>query len=131
MKQVKVVSAVIINKNSILCVQRNINKYNYISKKFEFPGGKIEGDESKEQALLREIKEELNMDIQIEREYLTVEHQYPDFHITMYSFVCCCNDTKLELKEHLDFKWLKREELSALDWAAADIPIVNKLIANE
>lgn len=131
MKIITVVASIIIYNNKILCVQRNLNKYEYISRKFEFPGGKIEQGESKEEALIREIKEELNMDINIESEFLTVEHQYPDFHLTMYSFICSCNDTKLELKEHIDFKWLKREELISLDWAAADIPIVNKLILNE
>ncbi len=131
MKIITVVASIIIYNNKILCVQRNLNKYEYISRKFEFPGGKIEQGESKEEALIREIKEELNMDINIESEFLTVEHQYPDFHLTMYSFICSCNDTKLELKEHIDFKWLKREELISLDWAAADIPIVNKLISNE
>ncbi len=131
MKSIKVVAAIIINENNVLCVQRNINKYEYISKKFEFPGGKIEEGETKEEALLREIKEELKMDIRIEREYLTVEHQYPDFHLTMHSFICSCENTKLELTEHIDYKWLSRDELIGLDWAAADVPIVNKLVANE
>ncbi len=131
MKKIYVVASIIKYKNKFLCVQRNVNKYEYISKKFEFPGGKIEQGESKEDALIREIKEELNMVINVESEFLTVKHQYPDFHLTMYSFICTCNDTKLQLNEHIGFKWLKREKLSSLDWAAADIPIVNKLISNE
>lgn len=131
MKNITVAAAIIINNHKILCVQRNTNKYDYISLKFEFPGGKIEEGESKEQALMREIKEELNLDIKIESEYLTVEHQYPDFHLTMHSFICSCENTMLELTEHIDYKWLSRDELIGLDWAAADIPIVNKLVANE
>ena len=86
MKQIQVAAAIIINKNKILCVQRNENKLHYISKKFEFPGGKIEKGEKKEEAMKREIKEELNMEINIEKEFLTVFHQYPDFQITMHSF---------------------------------------------
>ncbi len=130
MKQIQVVAAVIINNNKILCVQRDENKLPYISKKYEFPGGKIEVGESKEEAIQREIKEELKMDIDIDKQYLTVSHQYPDFHITMYSFICSCKDTALTLTEHIDFKWLNRNELADLDWAAADIPIVNKLVSN-
>ncbi len=131
MKNINVAAAIICINNKILCVQRNTNKYDYISLKFEFPGGKIEEGESKEQALLREISEELKMDIIIEREYLTIEHQYPDFHLTMHSFICSCENTDLVLTEHIDYKWLSRDELIGLDWAAADIPIVNKLVANE
>lgn len=131
MKNIYIVASVIIHNNKFLCVQRNTNKYDYISLKFEFPGGKIEESETKEEALLREIKEELKMDIKIEREYLTVEHQYPDFHLTMHSFICSCENTDLVLTEHIDYKWLSKDELIGLDWAAADIPIVNKLVANE
>ena len=130
MKQIEVVAAVIIFENKILCVQRSENKFEYISKKYEFPGGKIELGESKEEALKREIKEELKMEINIDREFLSVNHQYPDFNLNMYSFLCSCIDYSLTLTEHIDFKWLNKDELSELDWAAADIPIVNKLVSN-
>ena len=130
MKQIQVVAAVIKSNNKILCVQRNENKLLYISKKYEFPGGKIELGESKEEAIKREIKEELKMEINIDSEFLTVSHQYPDFHITMYSFLCSSKDSSLTLTEHIDFKWLDKNDLAELDWAAADIPIVNKLINN-
>ncbi len=130
LKQIQVVAAVIISNSKILCVQRNENKLPYISKKYEFPGGKIELGESKEEAIKREIKEELKMEINIDREFLTVSHQYPDFHLTMYSFLCSCKDSSLTLTEHIDFKWLDKNELEELDWAAADIPIVIKLVSN-
>ena len=130
MKKVEVVAAVIIYNNRILCVQRNENKLPYISKKFEFPGGKIETDETKEDAIRREIKEELNMDISIEKEFLTVTYQYPDFHLTMHSYLCSCKNTFLTLTEHIAFKWLDKNNLSELDWAAADLPIVEKLVTN-
>jgi len=128
MKQIEVVAAVIIHESKILCVQRNVNKYEYISKKYEFPGGKIEAGESQENALLREIKEELNLPIYIKEKFLTVVHEYPDFELTMHSFLCECKTRNLNLTEHIDFKWLDKIELPQLDWAAADLPIVNKLI---
>lgn len=128
MKHYEVVAGIIINDNKILCVQRNQSKYDYISYKFEFPGGKIEPGESKSQALSRELLEELNMNIEIEKEFLSVTHEYPDFKITMHSFLCNSKTTDLILKEHVDFKWLHKNEISELDWAAADLPIVEQLI---
>jgi len=130
MKNIEVVAAIIISENKILCVQRNQNKYDYISLKYEFPGGKIEEGESKEQALKREIMEELNMDIDITKSFLTVYHKYPDFHLTMHSYICSCNETTMILREHVDFKWLTKDKLQTLNWAAADVPIVEKLVIN-
>ena len=80
MKNVEVVAAIIVNDHKILCVQRNINKYEYISKKFEFPGGKMEPGETKEETVKREVLEELKMQIEIQKEFLTIKHQYTDFH---------------------------------------------------
>lgn len=131
MKEVEVVAAIIISDGKILCVQRNINKYEYISKKFEFPGGKIEISETKEQAIVREIQEELKMNIEVQEEFLTVHHEYPDFKIIMHSFICSCEDALLTLTEHIDYKWLSKNELFELDWAAADIPIVEELLKFE
>lgn len=128
MKQVEVVAAVVVYNNKILCVQRNVSKYSYISLKYEFPGGKIEAGETKEAALRREIKEELSMDIDIEREFLTVHHEYPDFKLIMHSFICTSKDMNLTLSEHVDLKWLPKENLIDLDWAGADVPIVEKLM---
>ena len=128
MKHYEVVAAIIFNDDKILCVQRNSSKYSYISNKFEFPGGKIEIGETKFQALYREIFEELNLKIEIKSEFLSVFHQYPDFEITMHSFLCKADSSNLILKEHIDFKWLNKNKLLDLDWAAADVPIVEKLI---
>ena len=130
MKKIEVVAAVIINDNKILCVQRNANKYEYISKKYEFPGGKMEDGETKEETIKREILEELKMVIDVQEEFLTVTHQYPDFLLTMHSFICYCKDSTVTLTEHIDYKWLTKEELTKLDWAAADVPILEKLINN-
>jgi len=130
MKKIEVVAGIIFFENQILCVQRPKNSYPYISEKFEFPGGKIEKGETKEQALQRELSEELNITVNIESLYLTVNHKYPDFEITMHSFICKVKTKELTLNEHIDSKWLTLEELEKLDWAAADISIVNKLISN-
>ena len=130
MKKIEVVAGVIYFEDEILCVQRPKNKYPYISEKFEFPGGKIEEGESKEDALHRELLEELNAQVVIKSSFLTVVHQYPDFELTMHSFRCEVETKDLILREHIDKKWLKINELNALDWAAADIPIVVKLVAN-
>jgi 8-oxo-dGTP diphosphatase len=130
MKKIEVVAAIIYHENKILCVQRGENKYDYISKKYEFPGGKMEAGESKEETVKREILEELQMDIEVQNEFLTVDHQYPDFHLTMHSFKCSTTNEALTLTEHIDFKWLEISEMSGLDWAAADVPIVEMLVSN-
>ena len=128
MKKVEVVAAIVVFENKILCVQRGENKLDYISKKYEFPGGKMEVGETKEETIKREILEELNMKIEVQEEFITVTHQYPDFILTMHSFICKCYSPALTLTEHIDYKWLKKDDLENLDWAAADIPIVNELI---
>ena len=127
MKKIFVVAAIIFNQDKILCVQRGFNKYNYISKKYEFPGGKIEIGESDEEALKREIYEELSMDIEINKFFMIVNHQYPDFHLNMQAYECLCKNNTVILSEHIDYKWLEINELSQLDWAAADLPIIQKL----
>jgi len=127
MKHIEVVAAIVIFENRILCVQRNKNKFDYISEKYEFPGGKIEEGETKVEALQREILEELNMQIEIQSEFLTTHHEYPDFALTMHSYICKCQHATLTLNEHINFMWLPQDELMQLDWAAADIPIVVKL----
>ncbi len=128
MKSVEVVAAIIIYENKILCVQRGESKLSYISKKYEFPGGKMEIGETKSETIKREIYEELNMQIDVQEEFMTVTHQYPDFILTMHSFICKCESAQLTLTEHIDYKWRQKNELEDLDWAAADIPIMKKLM---
>lgn len=127
MKKLNVVAAIIQYGDETLCVQRGPAKFDYISKKYEFPGGKIELGETKESAIIREIKEELHLDIIDPQFFNTVHHQYPDFFITMHSFICPVENKDITLTEHTDQKWLKIDQLHMLDWAAADIPIVEKL----
>ena len=92
MKTIEVVAAIIKVDSKFLCLQRGEHNYDYVSFKYEFSGGKIEIGESRQQALIREIKEELDYAIQVEREFLTVEHQYPDFRLLMHSYLCTAKD---------------------------------------
>ena len=127
MKKVEVVAAIIINDGQILSVQRPEHKLQYISKKFEFPGGKIEVGETSEEALRRELNEELDLDVEIGDLFLTVDHTYPDFNLIMHSFIVYTESRKVNLNEHISKVWLDKDMLSDVDWAAADIPIVDKL----
>ena len=128
MKKIEVVAAVIMDQNhKYMCVQRGTNSKFYLSEKWEFPGGKIENNENHTEALIREIQEELSMQIEPLEHLITVEHNYPDFQLIMHAYLSKIIDGEPVLTEHLDLKWLSEEELIGLDWAAADIPIVHKL----
>jgi len=128
-KHYEVVAAIIQRGEEILCLQRGASKYDYIAYKWEFPGGKVEPGESQAEALVREIQEELALHIQVDGSFLTVEHEYPNFIITMHGLRCTALTGELVLHEHTDFKWLRINELMNLDWAAADVPLVEKLQA--
>ena len=128
MKTIKVVAAVILQEGKVLCVQRAEHEKEYVSLKWEFPGGKVEVGESREEALVREIREELSVDIEVLEFFMTVEHTYPDFHLTMHVFKCALQSGEIVLNEHVDMKWLSMEELGSLDWAAADVPVVKSLM---
>lgn len=131
-KTIEVVAAVIEAEGQILCVQRGENKRAYISLKWEFPGGKLEPGETQQAALRREIMEELRMDIAVGDHLMTVHHEYPDFNLIMHAYLCsgAGQNQKVFLTEHLDFRWLAADEaeFAELDWAAADLPIVEKLV---
>ena len=131
MKVVEVVAAVIKKDNKILTTQRG---YGEFKGGWEFPGGKTEEGETKEEALVREIKEELNADIEVNDYICTVEYDYPNFHLTMHTYFCTLLNDNLELLyhdeerlEHEAMKWLSKEELDSVDWLGADIEIVKKL----
>lgn len=132
MKIVKVVAAVILHEGKILCALKGNHKYEYLSNKYEFPGGKVEQNETPEQAIAREIYEELNLDIKVKKHLITVSHEYPNFKIELITFLCETTTTnKLIIQEHKNIEWLNSSELLSLDWAAADLPIVNYLRENQ
>ncbi|PKK95429.1 MAG: 8-oxo-dGTP diphosphatase MutT [Tenericutes bacterium HGW-Tenericutes-5] len=126
MKNIEVVAAIFTNENNeVFCARRKDE--GELALKWEFPGGKIEPGESHQEALIREIKEELSTDIKVKDFIMTVRHQYNSFHLTMHAYFAEVVNGNLVLNEHTGFKWLRKEELYSLDWAAADLPIVDFL----
>lgn len=124
MKTVRVVAAVIRKDDKIFATQRG---YGEFKDGWEFPGGKIEERETPEQALAREIKEELNTEIQVGKLIDTIEYDYPKFHLSMDCFWCEIMQGGLELKEHEAARWLSKEELYSVDWLPADVGVVEKI----
>lgn len=126
-KRIEVVAAVLKNECDFLAVQRAPSKLDYVSEKWEFPGGKVEPGETLVAAITRELDEELRTAVTGPQFLLTIEHSYPDFDITMHCFVIEVPTRELELTEHIDSRWLSKDQLWDVDWAAADIPAVEKL----
>lgn len=124
MKTIEVAAAVIKHEDKIFATQRG---YGEFKDGWEFPGGKIESGETPEQALIREIKEELDTEIEVGELIDTVEYDYPQFHLTMYCFWCKIKAGKLVLKEHEAAKWLKKEELDSIEWLPADKDLIQLL----
>ena len=124
MKTVRVVAAVIRKDNRIFATQRG---YGEFKDEWEFPGGKIEEGETPEQALAREIKEELDTEIQVGKLIDTIEYDYPKFHLSMDCFWCEIMQGGLELKEHEAARWLSKEKLYSVDWLPADVGVVEKI----
>lgn len=123
MKSIEVVAAIIKKENKILATKRG---YGEFINMWEFPGGKIELGETKEAALIREIKEELDADIKIDEFALTVEYTYPTFHLTMHCYICSLKDS-ITLLEHNDAKWLEKDEFNSVNWLPADIEVIDFL----
>lgn len=124
LKRIEVVAAIIKKDNEIFATQRG---YGDFKGGWEFPGGKIEAGEKPEQALIREIKEELAVEIEVGELLHTVEYDYPTFHLTMHCFVCTLVSGELELKEHQAAKWLTRETLDSVEWLPADVEVAEKV----
>ena len=123
-KRIKVAAAIIMKEGKIFATQRG---YGEFKDGWEFPGGKIEQGETPIQALEREIKEELAVEIKVGSLFDTIEYDYPGFHLTMYCFLCTIKSGEFVLKEHEAAKWLTRELLNSVDWLPADIALIEKL----
>ena len=123
-KRIEVVAAIIIDHNKIFATQRG---YGDFKDGWEFPGGKIEAEETPKQALEREIREELDTEINVGDLFETVEYDYPAFHLTMHCFLCTVKSGNLVLKEHEAARWLAKEDLDSVDWLPADKGLIEKL----
>lgn len=124
MKRIEVVTAVISRDGKYFATQRG---YGEFKDYWEFPGGKMEPGESREQALRREIMEELDTEIRVEDFLMTVDYDYPAFHLTMHCFLCTVVSGRLELKEHESAMWLVPQDLRTVNWLPADEAVVEKL----
>lgn len=125
MKNIEVVAAIIQKDNKILATKRGYGEYENM---WEFPGGKIEAGETKESALIREIKEELDADINIDQFIITVEYSYPNFHLVMHCYFCTLINGEFNLLEHNEARWLDIDSLWSVDWLQADIEVINKIL---
>ena len=125
MKHIHVVCAVIFQNGGVFATQRGYGAY---KDGWEFPGGKVESGETPEEALVREIREELNTEIEVVRHMDTVESDYPAFHMTMDCYLCRVIDGHLELKEHEAARWLTKETLLSVDWLPADLKFVREKV---
>ena len=124
MKIIRVVAAIIIDNNQVFATQRG---YGEFKGGWEFPGGKIEPDETPEDAIVREIKEELDTEIEVVELLDTVEYDYPNFHLSMDCFICKIKSGDLVLKEHEAAKWLTKETLDSVEWLPADQGLIEKI----
>lgn len=124
MKTIRVVAAVIKENGKIFATQRG---YGELKGGWEFPGGKIEAGEKPQEALQREIREELDTQIEVGELIDTIEYDYPSFHLSMDCFWCKIIKGNLVLKEHEAAKWLGREELDSVDWLPADVTLIEKI----
>lgn len=125
MKQIKVVAAIIHDNNGrVFATQRG---YGDMKDGWEFPGGKIEARETPEEALVREIREELSTEISVDEILCTVEYDYPKFHLIMHCYLCSLVTEALHLNEHEAAKWLTKDELDSVDWLPADVKVVESI----
>ena len=125
MKTIRVVAAIIIENGKVFATQRG---YGEFKDGWEFPGGKIEPNETPEVAIVREIKEELDTEVEVVELLNTVEYDYPNFHLSMDCFICKIKSGDLVLKEHEAAKWLTKETLGSVEWLPADLGLVGEIV---
>ncbi len=126
MKTIEVVAAIIRKEDKIFATQRG---YGDFKDWWEFPGGKVEAGETPEEALIREIKEELSTEISIDKFLYTVEYDYPNFHLTMHCYICSLLSEAMHLNEHEAARWLKKEDIHTVNWLPADeilLPMISE-----
>ena len=124
MKHIEVVAAIIQKDDHIFATQRGYGDW---KDWWEFPGGKMEVGETPEEALKREIREELSADISVDELLTTVEYDYPKFHLTMHCYLCSLVSEALHLNEHEAAKWLSKDELDSVKWLPADEIVLDKM----
>lgn len=124
MKTIHVVAAIIIRDQKVFATQRG---YGEFKDGWEFPGGKVEPGETPQNALKREIREELATEIEVGAYIDTIEHDYPTFHLSMECYACSVISGKLELLEHENATWLSKENLYSVTWLPADLSILDKV----
>ena len=124
MRQIEVVAAIIVNDNKVFATQRGYGEWKDF---WEFPGGKIDAGETPEEALCREIKEELDTEIAVDKLFKTINYDYPTFHITMHCYLCTIENGSLTLLEHEAAKWLSLEQLDSVTWLPADLLVIAEL----
>lgn len=128
MKKVKVVAAIIIDDNKVFATQRG---YGDFKDGWEFPGGKIEPGETPQEALVREIKEELEIEIEVGELFDIVEYDYPTFHLSMNCYLCTIKSGDLVLKEHKAARWLTKDTIHTVNWLPADQALIQKLTVHQ
>ena len=124
MKQIEVVAAIIRKDDKIFATQRGYGEW---KDWWEFPGGKLEAGETPEEALKREIHEELSAEISVDEFLCTVEYDYPQFHLTMHCYLCSLMTDSLHLNEHEAARWLTKDELNSVKWLPADAELISNL----
>ena len=124
MRQIEVVAAIIVKDHKVFATQRGYGEWKDF---WEFPGGKIDAGETPEEALCREIKEELDTEIAVGELFTTIDYDYPTFHITMHCYLCTIENGSITLLEHEAAKWLSLEQLNSVTWLPADLLVIAEL----
>ena len=124
MRQIEVVAAIIVKDHKVFATQRGYGEWKDF---WEFPGGKSDAGETPEEALCREIKEELDTEIAVGELFTTIDYDYPTFHITMHCYLCTIENGSLTLLEHEAAKWLSLEQLDSVTWLPADLLVIAEL----
>lgn len=124
MNHIEVVAAIIRKEDKVFATQRGYGEW---KDWWEFPGGKIEQGETPEEALKREISEELSAEINVDELFITVDYDYPKFHLTMHCYLCTLQTNAMHLNEHESARWLAKDELDSVKWLPADKSIIEKL----